>query len=68
MVEDMGLKIIASRTTSLHYPPPPTKYHENLPSDSKVINGVHTDTQTHRHKDRQTETGKSISLLSFFGK
>jgi hypothetical protein len=34
---------------------PPTKYHEDLPSGSKVISGGYTDRQT----------GDLISLLSF---
>jgi hypothetical protein len=37
MIEAMGLKIIASR--SLHI-----KFHENLPSGSKVISGGDTKT------------------------
>jgi hypothetical protein len=52
MVEAMGLKIIASRSPfEWHYLR--TKFHENLPSGSKVITGGHTD----RHSDL-------ISLLS----
>jgi hypothetical protein len=46
--EAMGLKIIASRSLEWHHLP--TKFHENLPSSSKVISGGHTDT-THTHTD-----------------
>jgi hypothetical protein len=42
MFEDVGLKI-----------EPSSKFHENLPSGSKVISGKHT------------QTGDLISLLSF---
>jgi hypothetical protein len=41
MVEDMGSKIIAPRSPSMAHPP--SKYHEDLPSSSKVISGGHTD-------------------------
>jgi hypothetical protein len=50
MVEDMGLKIIASGFLEWHYLR--TKFHENLPSGSKVISGGHTGTQTHIHRQR----------------
>jgi hypothetical protein len=53
MVEDMGLKLLLRGPLEWHYLP--TKYHENLPSGSKVISGRHTDRQI----------GDLISLLSF---
>jgi hypothetical protein len=39
-VEDIGVKIIASRSSRIAYLC--TKFHENLPSGSKVISGTHT--------------------------
>jgi hypothetical protein len=53
MVEDVGLKLL--HRGSLEWHCLPTKYHENLPSGSKVSSGTHTHTQT----------GHLISLLSF---
>jgi hypothetical protein len=53
MVKAMGLKISALRSPSRHYLH--TKFHENLPSSSKVISVGHTDRQT----------GDLISLLPF---
>jgi hypothetical protein len=41
MTEAMGLKIIALRSLEWHYVH--TKFHETLPSGSKVISGGHTD-------------------------
>jgi hypothetical protein len=58
MVEDTRLKIIASRFFEWYYVH--TKFHENLPSGSKVISGEHT------YTGRQT--GYFISLLSFVDK
>jgi hypothetical protein len=55
MIEPMGLKSLHRGTLEWHFLH--TKFHENLPSDSKVIIG---DTQT----DRQT--GDMISPLLFF--
>jgi hypothetical protein len=52
MVEAMGLKIIALRSLEWHHLH--SKYHENLPSGSKVISGV-----THK------QTIDLISLLPF---
>jgi hypothetical protein len=52
IIKAIGLKIIASRSLEWHYLH--TKFHEILPSSSKVINGGHTDRQT----------GDFIGLLS----
>jgi hypothetical protein len=41
MIEAMGLKIISTRSPEWHHFP--TKFHENIPSSSKVITGGHTD-------------------------
>jgi hypothetical protein len=41
MIEAMGLKIIASRSSWISLRP--SKFHENLPSDSEVISGGQTD-------------------------
>jgi hypothetical protein len=55
----MGLKLLYRGRLECYYLP--TKFHENLPSGSKVISGTHT--HTHTQTDRQT--GDFISLLSF---
>jgi hypothetical protein len=47
MVEGTGLKSTASRSPSTAWPPP-TEFHKNLPTGSKVIRG---DTQTDRRTD-----------------
>jgi hypothetical protein len=60
-VEDMELKIWHWGPLEWHYLP--TKYHENLPSGSKVISRGHTDTHIYTQTDRQT--GDLIRLLSF---
>jgi hypothetical protein len=52
MVESMGIKITASGPFEWYHFP--TKYHEDLPSSSKVIGEGHR------------QTGDLISLLSFF--
>jgi hypothetical protein len=57
MVEDMGLKITASRSLEWHYLY--TKFHKNLPSSSKVIS------RAHRNRQMDKQTGDLISLLSF---
>jgi hypothetical protein len=44
MIQYMGLKIFRRGPLEWHYLP--TKFHENLPSGSKVISGGHTDRQT----------------------
>jgi hypothetical protein len=46
MIEAMGLKILHRGPLEWHYLC--TKFHENLPSGSKVISGGHTDRQTDR--------------------
>jgi hypothetical protein len=55
MIEDMGLKIIATRSPLMTLAYICTKFHKTLPSGSKVISGGHTDRLT----------GDLISLLSF---
>jgi hypothetical protein len=63
MIEDMGLKIIASRSLEWHYLC--TKFHENLPCSSEVISGGHTDRHTHtdRQTDKQTDYLRSLLLI-----
>jgi hypothetical protein len=60
MAKDMGLKLLHPGPLEWHYLS--TKYHESLPSGSKVISGGQA------HTDRHKETGDLISLLSFLGK
>jgi hypothetical protein len=40
MVEGMELKLLHRGALEWHHPP--TKYYENLPNGSNVINGTHT--------------------------
>jgi hypothetical protein len=54
MIEAMGLKLLHRGPLEWNYIL--TKFHEILPSGSKVISGEHTDRQT----------GDLISLLQFF--
>jgi hypothetical protein len=43
MIEDMGLKLLHRGSLEWHYLR--TKFHENLPSTTKIISGGHTDWQ-----------------------
>jgi hypothetical protein len=56
MSEATRLKIVVPKSPSMASPA--TKFHENPPIGSKVINGGHT--KTHR------QAGAMISILSFF--
>jgi hypothetical protein len=47
MVEDMGLKLLHRGPLEWHHLP--TKYHESLPSGSKVVNEGRARTRTHTH-------------------
>jgi hypothetical protein len=60
MLEDMKLKIIASRSSSMASITCLPIFTKNLPFGSEIIRGG---TQTDMHTDR--ETGDLISLLSF---
>jgi hypothetical protein len=44
MIENIGLKMLHRGPLEWHYLH--NKFHENLPSGSKVISGGHTDRQT----------------------
>jgi hypothetical protein len=58
MIEAMELKLLHLGPLKWHYHR--AKFHEKLPSYSKVVSRGHTNRQTHRR------TGDLISLLSFF--
>jgi hypothetical protein len=66
MVEVMGLyKSWYRGPLEWHYLP--TKHHESLQSDLKVVSGGNTDTHTHTHTHTHTvrQIGDVISLLLF---
>jgi hypothetical protein len=63
MVEAMGLRIITLRSPLMSSLT--TKFHENLPMDSKVIRGTHRQTERHTHIQTDRQTGDLINLLSF---